>query len=145
MYFLMKLALKPGGCARCVVTHVRPPENEDAEAEPLLIETLEDKTVLETDGPPDRERGWVIPANPRPGDHIRFELVEVEPIGEQGAGYRWEVSFCEAMGPAKMEDPRIFEVSVPAQTHADISECPGADVKAIHAIKDGERSFRLAA
>lgn len=141
----MKLALKLGGRARCVVTHLRPAENKNAETEPLLIETLEDKTVPETEDSPNRERGWVIPANPKPGDYIRFELVDVEPVGEQGAGYRWEVSFCEAMGPAKMEDPRIFEVSVPAQTHADISECPGAEVKAIRAVKDGERSFRLAA
>jgi hypothetical protein len=141
MYLLMKMKLERGRRLRCVVSHVHRDDADVSALAPDGIEVLEDKTIPEPDGPQERERGWVVPVNPKPGDELRFEMVEVEPMGERGAAYEWEVMMCDMYGPARVPDPRVFHVRVPMQTTPDLEQCPGAEVTAVRASKDGERAF----
>jgi hypothetical protein len=139
VYFLLRMKLTYGRRAKFVVSHTR--GSADGERREVILEEHE---LLEPERLPNRERGWIIPVNPQPGDEIRFEMAELEPIGPRGAAYEWEVSFSGAHGPSNMENPSLFNVIVPRQTEDDIEACPDALVLADRVVKDGPRSFSWA-
>ena len=140
MYFLVKVRLLSDCRARFVIKMKHP--ESDGSAEEQVIEELE---ISDPAKLPERSRGWIVPANPVPGDEVRFELAEIEPQGFRAPAYEWEVAFSDAHGPARMADPAIFRVVVPAQTVDDIDECPDSFIETTRAEKDGPRSFKWAA
>lgn len=141
MYFLLRVRLLSGSRARFVVTLNRATDVEG----PRTQQVIEELEIKEPSRLPERTRGWIIPANPAPGDEVRFEMTEIESEGFRPPAYEWEVAFSDAHGPAKMEDPSLFRVVVPTQSEEDIDACPDAFVEARRAVKDGPRSFKWAA
>jgi hypothetical protein len=141
MYFLLRMRLLSGRRARVVVSLNRPAADDGGWSN----EIIEELEIKDPGRLPERTRGWIIPANPSPGDEVRFELAEIEPEGFRPPSYEWEVAFSDAHGPARMEDPGIFRVVVPTQSEEDIDACPDAFIEARRAVKDGPRSFKWAA
>jgi hypothetical protein len=137
MYFLIKVRMARGQRAVVRVEHVRPVDGEPR------AEVIEEHELTDPERLPNRERGWIVAANPGPGEAIRFALPELDPVGPRGACYDWEVTLCDAWGPSSMPDPGVFSVSVPRQTEDDIADCPDASVAAPRAVKVGPRAFEF--
>jgi len=135
MFLLLRMRLNAGRILKCRVIHERGTAPGDSEV-------IEESEIVDPRGSEERERGCVVPCNPREGDRLVFDLVEVAPLGPEGAAYEWDVTLCDFNGPARgIPDPRVFRVEVPRQTAPDLAACPEARIEVRRAVKAGERTF----